>query len=34
MPELATRYGYFVVLVVLITIAATMLFYLHRKRML
>jgi len=34
MPELYTRYGYFVVLGVLVVLAALMLYYLHRKRML
>ncbi|QIN79324.1 magnesium/cobalt transporter CorA [Rubrobacter marinus] len=34
MPELATRYGYFVVLAVLLTIGTIMLYYLHRRRML
>ena len=34
MPELPTRYGYFVVLAVLFAIGTTMLYYLHRKRML
>ena len=31
MPELSTRYGYFVVLAVLVALAATMLVYLRRK---
>ena len=31
MPELATRYGYFVVLAVLIMLALSMLVYLRRK---
>ncbi len=31
MPELATRYGYFVVLAVLMTLALSMLVYLRRK---
>jgi magnesium transporter len=34
MPELATRYGYFVVLAALATLGAAMLYYLHRKKML
>ena len=34
MPELGTRYGYFVVLAILLTVASVMLLYLHRKRML
>ena len=32
MPEPSTRYGYFAVLFVLVTIGAVMLLYLHRKR--
>ena len=34
MPELTTRYGYFVVLVILLALSAIMLYYLHRRRML
>ena len=34
MPELGTRYGYFVVLAVLLALSAIMLLYLHRRRML
>lgn len=34
MPELATRYGYFVVLAVLLALGAIMLYYLHRRKML
>ncbi len=34
MPELSTRYGYFVVVAVLVALAAVMLYYLHRRRML
>lgn len=34
MPELATRYGYFAVLAVLVVIGAIMLLCLHRRRML
>ncbi|MCA1727879.1 MAG: magnesium/cobalt transporter CorA [Actinobacteria bacterium] len=32
MPELHTHYGYFVVLVVLATLASSMLYYLHRQK--
>jgi magnesium transporter len=32
MPELHTHYGYFVVLVVLVTLASSMLYYLHRQK--
>lgn len=34
MPELSTEYGYFVTLGVLVALAALMLYYLHRQRML
>ena len=32
MPELSTRYGHFVVLGVLFTLAASMIYCLHRKK--
>ncbi len=32
MPELSTRYGYFVVLGVLLTLAASMIYYLRREK--
>ena len=34
MPELTTRYGYFVVLVILLALSGIMLYYLHRRKML
>ena len=34
MPELTTRHGYFVVIAVLVALAAVMLYYLHRRKML